>query len=104
MGSYHLVVSNPPYVLISEKKMMTKNVLEHEPASALFVTDSDPLVYYRALASFSKAKLRPGGMFWAEINERFGEATALIFNQAGFKHVAILRDIHGKERFINGRK
>jgi release factor glutamine methyltransferase len=57
-----------------------------------------------ALAAFSKTKLRPGGMFWAEINERFGTETAHIFNQAGFKHVAILRDIHGKERFINGRK
>jgi release factor glutamine methyltransferase len=102
--SFNLVVSNPPYVLISEKKLMTKNVLEHEPGSALFVTDSDPLVYYRALAAFSKKKLKPGGTFWAEINERFGKETALIFNKAGFTHVAILRDIHGKERFINGRK
>jgi len=103
-GSFSLVVSNPPYVLISEQKLMTKNVLDYEPASALFVTDSDPLIYYRAMAAFSMNKLRPGGVFWAEINERFGKETALIFNKAGFKHVAILRDIHGKERFINGRK
>jgi release factor glutamine methyltransferase len=103
-GSYNLVISNPPYVLISEKKMMTKNVLDHEPASALFVKDSDPLVYYRAIAAFCRNGLRQGGMFWAEINEQFGKETALIFHKAGFKDVAILRDIHGKERFINGRK
>ncbi|MEN8202975.1 MAG: peptide chain release factor N(5)-glutamine methyltransferase [Bacteroidota bacterium] len=103
-GSFSLVVSNPPYVLINEKKMMTKNVLDYEPGSALFVKDSDPLVYYRSIAAFSMKKLRPGGIFWAEINERFGRETARLFNKAGFKHVAILRDIHGKERFINGRK
>ena len=103
-GAYSLVVSNPPYVLISEKKLMKKNVLDHEPDSALFVTDNDPLVYYRSIAAFCKNKLRPGGLFWAEINERFGKETALVFNKAGFKDVAILRDIHGKERFINGRK
>lgn len=102
-GSYSLVASNPPYVLISEKKLMKKNVLDHEPGSALFVTDNDPLVYYRGVVAFCKNKLKPGGMFWAEINERFGAETAHLFNEAGFEDVAIIRDIHGKERFINGR-
>lgn len=101
---FELIISNPPYVLISEQELMTNNVLAYEPGSALFVKDSDPLVYYRSIASICMTKLRPGGVFWVEINERFGKDTARLFNKAGFEHVAILRDIHGKERFINGRK
>ena len=104
LDPFQLVVCNPPYVLISEQKLMTKNVLAHEPGSALFVTDRDPLVYYRALAAFCVKNLQPGGMFRAEINERFGKETAQIFYETGFKDVAVLRDIHGKERFIHGRK
>lgn len=101
---FSLIISNPPYVLISEKELMKNNVLDHEPGSALFVKDSDPLVYYRSIASFCNSKLRAGGVFWVEINERFGKETARLFKKEGFEHVAILRDIHGKERFINGRK
>jgi len=101
---FNLVVCNPPYVLKSEKEMMKTNVLEFEPGSALFVNDSDPLLYYRSIATFCVDHLKEGGMFWVEINERFGKETARLFNKKGFEHVAILRDIHGKERFINGRK
>ena len=103
-GPFSLVVSNPPYVLKSEKEMMTKNVLEFEPGSALFVNDSDPLIYFRSIAAFCMNKLESGGLVWVEINERFGNETARLFNKAGFEHVAIIKDIHGKERFVNGRK
>ena len=103
-GPFSLVVSNPPYVLKSEKEMMTKNVLDFEPESALFVNNSEPLVYFRSIAAFCMNKLESGGLFWVEINERFGKETARLFNKAGFEHVAITKDIHGKERFVNGRK
>jgi len=103
-ADYDLVVSNPPYVLKSERELMTKNVLEFEPRSALFVNDSDPLIYFRSIAAFCMNKLKSGGLFWVEINERFGKETARLFNKAGFEHVAIIKDIHGKERFVNGRK
>ena len=103
-ADYDLVVSNPPYVLKSERELMKKNVLEFEPGSALFVNDSDPLIYFRSIAAFCMNKLKSGGLFWVEINERFGKETARLFNKAGFEHVAIIKDIHGKERFVNGRK
>ena len=103
-ADFDLVVSNPPYVLKSERELMTKNVLEFEPGSALFVNDSDPLIYFRSIAAFCINKLESGGTFWVEINERFGKETARLFNKAGFEHVAIIKDIHGKERFVNGRK
>jgi release factor glutamine methyltransferase len=99
---FNLVVSNPPYVLKSERQLMTKNVLDFEPGSALFVNDSDPLIYFRSIATFCKEMLESGGVFWVEINERFGRETARIFNKAGFEDVAIIKDIHGKERFVNG--
>ena len=100
--TFDLVISNPPYVLKSERKMMTKNVLDHEPGSALFVNDSDPLIYYRSIASFCKDRLESGGLFWVEINERFGLETARLFKDLGFENVAIIKDIHGKDRFVNG--
>ena len=103
-ADYDLVVSNPPYVLKSERELMTKNVLEFEPGSALFVNDSDPLIFYRSIVAFCTNKLESGGTFWVEINERFGKETARLFNKSGFEHVAIIKDIHGKERFVNGRK
>ncbi len=103
-ADFDLVVSNPPYVLKSERELMKKNVLEYEPGSALFVNDSDPLIYFRSIAAFCMNKLKSGGLFWVEINERFGKETARLFNKAGFEHVAIIKDIHGKERFVNGRK
>lgn len=103
-ADFDLVVSNPPYVLKSERELMTKNVLEFEPGSALFVNDSDPLIYFRSIAAFCINKLKSGGTFWVEINERFGKETARLFNKAGFENVAIIKDIHGKERFVNGRK
>jgi len=103
-ADFDLVVSNPPYVLKSERELMTKNVLEFEPGAALFVNDSDPLIYFRSIAAFCMNKLESGGLFWVEINERFGKETARLFNNAGFEHVAVIKDIHGKERFVNGRK
>ena len=101
---FSLVVGNPPYVLKSERELMTNNVLDYEPGSALFVNDSDPLIHYRSIAAFCKTRLMEGGLFWVEINEQFGDETARLFRKAGFKHVAIIKDIHGKERFVNGRK
>ena len=104
LGPFDLVVSNPPYVLNSERKLMAENVLDFEPGSALFVKDSDPLIYYRAIAAFCKTLLIRGGVLYVEINEKFGEQTAGIYNREGFTEVSLLKDIHGKERFIRGRK
>lgn len=101
---FDLIVSNPPYVLNSERTRMNINVLDFEPDGALFVEDSDPMVFYDKIASISMKHLNENGMVWVEINEQCGVETALIFETAGFQQVTILKDIHEKERFIRARK
>lgn len=99
-----VVVSNPPYIAESEKKTMGRNVLEHEPHLALFVSDSNPLVFYDALASRSLKALIPGGLLAVEINERFGTGVAALITDAGFRGVELLKDLAGKDRFVLARK
>ena len=98
---FDLVVSNPPYVRLSEKKSMAYNVTGFEPDSALFVEDTDPLIFYRAIASFCKIHLTENGEVWAEINEMLGKDTAGVFKKEGFRRVQILRDIHEKDRYVH---
>ena len=101
---FNLVVSNPPYVMESERKLMDRNVTAFEPESALYVEDHDPLTFYRAIASFCSRHLAENGELWLEINEQLGKETALLFTSLGFTRVRILRDIHEKERFIHARR
>jgi release factor glutamine methyltransferase len=101
---YDLIISNPPYVLESERQEMEPNVLDFEPAEALFVRDQDPLLYYRAISEFSRVFLEEDGVLWVEINERLGEKTSVVFRKGGFEAVTIHEDIHGKERFIEARR
>jgi release factor glutamine methyltransferase len=95
-----VIVSNPPYIKPSEKIAMKKNVTEFEPALALFATEEDPLIFYKALASKGKAVLRKGGLIAVEINEQSGQETADIFMAQGYQHIKILRDVSGKDRFV----
>ena len=99
-GPFDLIVRNPPYVRESEKTLMRPNVLDYEPALALFVPDGDPLLFYRAIARWAQRFLRPGGVGLAEINESLGAETAAVFRDAGFKNVQIHRDFFRKDRFI----
>lgn len=101
---FDLVVSNPPYVMNSERELMARNVTEFEPESALFVADEDPLIFYRAIASFCKTHLVDMGEIWVEINEQLGSETASLFQKEGFSKVHILRDIHEKDRYINASR
>lgn len=96
---FDVIVSNPPYVTESEKKLMLKNVLDFEPAQALFVPDTDPLLFYRTISLFALAKLNPGGKIFFEINENFGAETEILLARLGFVSIRILTDIHGKSRF-----
>ncbi len=102
-NKYDLVVSNPPYVLNREKKLMDRNVLDFEPHGALFVKDSDPLIFYNAIARLSPDILLTGGSVWLEINEKFGPDVASMMAGAGFTQTTIHKDIHEKERFIEAR-
>lgn len=99
-GAFDLIVSNPPYVLKSERVEMERNVLDFEPGSALFVEDHDPLKYYRIISKIGSSRLLPNGFLWFEINERFGKKTSDLLVAEGFRNVAIVKDIHEKERFI----
>jgi release factor glutamine methyltransferase len=97
---FDLIVSNPPYVRESEKGLMQPNVLDYEPAVALFVPDSDPLKFYRALAAFARDHLDQAGKVFVEINENLGSETMSAFREAGFSDLVLKKDIRGKDRMI----
>jgi len=97
---FDVIVSNPPYVTEAERKDMHRNVLEHEPENALFVPEQDPLVYYRAIAEFSKRRLSPSGQVYVEINEQFGALTMQTFREQGFNRLLLRQDLNGKDRMI----
>ncbi|MBQ7532654.1 MAG: peptide chain release factor N(5)-glutamine methyltransferase [Bacteroidales bacterium] len=101
---FDIIVSNPPYVCESEKSDMRANVLDYEPSTALFVSDNDPLVFYRKILEFAQKALKPDGQIWFEINERFGKETAELCHSKGFKNVEIIKDFRGKERVVRIKK
>ena len=98
--SYNLIVSNPPYVTTKEKQLMMKNVKDFEPPAALFVTDDDPLLYYRAIARYSKVRLIHGGLLYLEINEFFGREVTELLDLNGFAGLELLKDFRGRDRFV----
>lgn len=104
MGGLDAIVSNPPYILENEKTLLQKRVVEYEPAQALFVPDSNPLLFHRAIAEKAKQSLRKGGLLLTEINERLGKDTAALFKSLGYAEVKILKDLSGKDRIVIGRK
>lgn len=95
LPKFDVIVSNPPYICDSERAAMRPNVLDFEPAEALFVPDDDPLKFYRAIARWADALLRPDGHLYLEINERFGPEVAALFPGA-----RLLPDISGRDRFV----
>lgn len=98
-----IIVSNPPYVMESEKMKMKKNVLDFEPHNALFVPDEDPLIFYNAIIDLSLKNLLNGGRIYFEINERKGGEICALLESAGYSEVRIIKDINSKERFVIGR-
>jgi release factor glutamine methyltransferase len=99
-----IIVSNPPYVRKSEKIYMNRNVLDFEPHIALFVEDSDPLVFYRAILKLAEKILLPGGKVYFEINEALGKSMTDLFELFGYSGIEIVADINGKDRIIKGKK
>jgi release factor glutamine methyltransferase len=104
LGLYDIIVSNPPYVTESEKRQMKKNVLKYEPHDALFVPDSDPLIFFRAILKFAESKLQPGGNIFFEINERFGKQMIRLLEKFNYHHIILRKDINNKDRMIKGTK
>lgn len=101
---FDMILSNPPYVMNKEKALMRTNVLEHEPHLALFVSDDDPLLFYRAVARWASALLSPGGIGLVEINEALGPETARVYLDAGFTSAEVLQDLSGRDRFVLFRR
>jgi len=97
---FDIIVSNPPYVTESEKELMLENVLDYEPNLALFVSDHDPLIFYRRISKFAKDFLVEGGKLYFEINEKFGEEVAETCLRAGFGESKIVKDLNNKDRFV----
>lgn len=100
LGPFDMVLSNPPYIMESEKEDMRRNVLEYEPESALFVPDDDPLLFYRAIARWNQRFMSPDGVGLSEVNETLARQTETVFKAAGYAHTEIVRDLSDKNRYI----
>jgi release factor glutamine methyltransferase len=98
--TFDVIVSNPPYIRENERILMHSNVLDYEPENALFVTDSEPLVFYRAIADFANKYLSGNGMLFLEINENLGLEMNEMLIDSGFSGIEIRKDINGKNRMI----
>lgn len=96
---FDIIVSNPPYIALSEKDGMRRNVLDHEPATALFVPDDDPLIFYRAIAAFAASNLSARGRLWLEINPLSADGLKAMLATKGFNSVDIVADSFGRQRF-----
>ncbi len=101
---FDLMVSNPPYIALSEKESMAANVVNFEPAEALFVPENDPLIFYKAIGQMGHEHLKRNGLIYVEINESLGKETSAIFTQDSFSSVILMTDMFGKNRFIKAVK
>ncbi len=99
-SSYNIIVSNPPYVRNLEKQEIKKNVLDYEPHLALFVEDTDALLFYRKIAQLTIKNLSPNGLLFFEINQYLGKETVELLQNLGFKNIELKKDIYGNDRMI----
>ena len=100
---FDVIVSNPPYIRDLEKKEMHQNVLSYEPHLALFVTDENPLIFYRVIADFAKSNLKNNGQLYFEINEYLGKEMVEMLVEKGFKNIELKQDMQGKDRMIKAK-
>ncbi|EMS32872.1 Methylase of polypeptide chain release factors [Mariniradius saccharolyticus AK6] len=102
VSNLDLIVSNPPYVLMSEKNQMHRNVLDNEPHLALFVDNDDPLLFYRVIAEKGKKALRPRGRIYFETNEAKAGEVCQLLRDLGYDQIEKRMDLNGKERMVRG--
>lgn len=102
--SWNIIVSNPPYICNREAADMHANVLRHEPHLALFVPDTDPLLFYRAIARYAMRSLRKGGWLLFECNMLYAHDTAQMASDMGFATSVVEDDCFGKPRFVKAQK
>ena len=104
IGTYDIIVSNPPYVTEFEKQLMHDNVLEFDPPEALFVTNEKPLVFYERICQMAFEHLSQKGRLYFEINEQFGQGVKKLLEDSGFNGVRVIKDLMGKDRIVVGNK
>lgn len=95
-----IIVSNPPYVPLRDKGEMHSNVVDHEPHTALFVSDNDPLIFYKAIAAFGKKRLYENGSIYMEIHEDLGQNVIDLFRENGYPTIQLRKDMQGKDRLV----
>jgi release factor glutamine methyltransferase len=98
--AFDVIVSNPPYVRELEKVEIKNNVLQNEPHSALFVSDSNPLIFYSKIADLAKNHLTKNGLLFFEINQYLGQETKVMLSKKGFKNIELRKDLFGNDRMI----
>ena len=99
-ADYDILVSNPPYIPMKQKALLARNVIEFEPHEALFVKDSDPLLFYRRISEQAVSHLKPGGRLYFEINENFGSEIVALLQEVGLDNVSLVSDLHGSDRIV----
>ena len=100
MDKFDVIVSNPPYVRELEKKEMKNNVLEHEPGLALFVSDGDPLIFYKKITLFALNHLKTSGMLFFEINQYLGEEMKPLLAAGNISEIELRKDMYGNDRML----
>lgn len=101
----NLIISNPPYIPISESVIMKDHVKNCEPYHALFVHDNDPLIFYKAMVAFASSKLKPGGSVCMELHEKYAEKVHCLFkDNESYEQIDIIKDIHNKPRIVIASK
>jgi len=101
---FDIIVSNPPYICYKEREAMENNVLEHEPHTALFVPDDDPLLFYRAIAQYGQSALKDDGWLYFEINPIYAEALCDMLSKMSYRDIEIKEDQYGKQRMIRAKR
>lgn len=101
---FDIIVSNPPYVRESERSLMCQNVLDFEPHIALFVSDHDPLLFYKRIAEIAQEQLSVNGKVYFEINEALANEMVVMLESLGFMNVVVKKDMNGKERMVMAQK
>ena len=104
LGTFDIIVSNPPYIPQSDIATMNRNVVDYEPHTALFVADDDALCFYRSIAQNGLKMLRAGGELYFEIYEQFGAQVADMLAGMGYHDIEVVKDIFGKERMVWSRR
>ena len=102
--AWDIIVSNPPYITMSERSAMERNVLDYEPGSALFVPDANPMLYYRPIAAYASLALASAGRLYLEINRAMGSQVVQTLQQAGLKNIQLHNDFNGNPRFATATK